>query len=67
VGIVRLLAGGRRGKLVDVIRTTNTVPDGVVATSIAPNGRPYTGLERSDIHGVQVVAKKTKKRVRSTL
>jgi hypothetical protein len=57
VGIVELGNGGRSGKLVDIIRTTNTVADSVAVGSIAPNGRQYTGTERSDIHGIYIVPK----------
>mmetsp|Transcript_19212 Transcript_19212/g.34186 ORF Transcript_19212/g.34186 Transcript_19212/m.34186 type:complete len:572 (+) Transcript_19212:165-1880(+) len=52
VGIVELTNDGRSGKLVSVLRTTNTVDTAPVS---APGGHPYTGAERSDIHGATVV------------
>ena len=51
VGIIGLSANGSSGKLVTVLRTTNTVDDSSVS---APNGYAYTGAERSDIHGSSV-------------
>jgi hypothetical protein len=54
VGIVELLEGGRLGRMVDVLRTTNTVD---TAPAAAPNGHPYAGAERSDVHGAIVVEK----------
>mmetsp|Transcript_77 Transcript_77/g.200 ORF Transcript_77/g.200 Transcript_77/m.200 type:complete len:610 (-) Transcript_77:213-2042(-) len=54
VGIVELMEGGKSGKLVDVLRSTNTV-DNVTGFSV-PGGHDYTGTERSDIHGAIVVA-----------
>lgn len=56
VGVVELTEGGTSGKLVAVLRTTNTVPD-QVATVSAPGGYAYAGSERSDVHGAIVVAK----------
>ncbi|KAG7337184.1 hypothetical protein IV203_017387 [Nitzschia inconspicua] len=55
VGIVELMDGGKSGKLLDVIRTTNTV-DTSVPVSI-PGGVAYSGKERSDVHGAIVIAK----------
>ena len=55
VGIVKLTGNGRSGKLVDVLRTTNTV-DTVGPTAV--NGYAYAGPERSDIHAATVVAKR---------
>lgn len=55
VGIVELTDGGASGKLVGVLRTTNTVDN---VNSGAPNGHPYTGAEHSDIHAATVVRKK---------
>lgn len=52
VGIVELLDGGRLGRLVGVLRTTNTVDDAPVS---APGGHAYTGAERSDIHAATVI------------
>jgi hypothetical protein len=57
VGIVKLLEGGRSGRLVDIIRTTNMVRDSVAVASIAPGGHQYVGSERSDIHGILVITK----------
>lgn len=51
VGIIRLLAGGKHGKLAAVLRTTNTVDDTPVS---APGGHAYTGTEHSDVHGASV-------------
>lgn len=53
VGLVKMTHGGKRGRLVDILRTTNTV-DNVSGYSI-PNGHPYIGAERSDIHGATVI------------
>ena len=55
VGIVELSDDGMSGKLVDVLRSTNTidtVPGGIIS-----GGTDYTGAERSDMHGAIVVAK----------
>jgi len=49
VGIVKITNGGRSGKLVDVLRSTNVVDN----VSSGPN---YTGVERSDIHSAIVVS-----------
>ena len=49
-----MIENGKRGKLVDVLRTTNTV-DNVVGYSV-PNGHQYVGAERSDIHGAMVIS-----------
>lgn len=54
VGIVELLNGGAGGRLAGVLRTTNTVDTSTVS---APNGHPYSGAERSDIHAATVVRK----------
>ncbi len=51
VGIIRVLAGGKRGKLATVLRTTNVVDDTPVS---APGGHAYTGAEHSDVHGASV-------------
>ena len=55
VGIVKLQGNGGAGKLVDVLRTTNTVPDHVAVDPAG--GSPYTGKERSDVHGAAVIPK----------
>ena len=54
VGVIKLESGGKSGTLAAVVRTTNTVDD--VASS-ATGGYTYTGVERSDPHGVSVVIK----------
>eukprot|EP00984_Skeletonema_dohrnii_P031312 scaffold23645_cov94-Skeletonema_dohrnii-CCMP3373.AAC.1 len=55
VGIVELSEDGKSGKLVDVLRTTNTVDTVPVGT--ISGGRDYSGAERSDVHGAIVVLK----------
>ena len=54
VGIVELLEGGASGRMVGVLRSTNTVDTSDVDV---PGGHAYTGAERSDIHGAEVVTK----------
>lgn len=56
VGVVKLSRGGRRGRLVTVLSTTNQTPD-AVAVIDPPGGTPYGGKERSDVHGVAIVVK----------
>ena len=56
VGVVELLEDGKSGRLADVLRATNTVPD-MINTFDAPGGHAYTGDERSDVHGAIVVNK----------
>ena len=51
VGIIEITDGGAGGKLVSVLRTTNTVDTAPVA---APGGYAYTGTEHSDPHGASV-------------
>lgn len=51
VGIVKLTQGGALGKLVGVLRSTNTVDTSIGS---APGGVLYKGAERSDVHGVAV-------------
>lgn len=58
VGIVEITEDGKAGKLVGVLRSTNTV-DNVPVGSIT-GGYNYTGTERSDIHGAIVVRKDKK-------
>jgi len=53
VGIVKITNGGKSGKLVDILRSTNVV-DNVPGFSL-PGGIFYTGAERSDIHSAIVV------------
>lgn len=55
VGIVKITNEGKSGRLVGVLRSTNTV-DTVPVGSI-PGGHDYIGAERSDIHGAIVVSK----------
>ena len=51
VGIIELLDDGASGRLVGVLRTTNTVDNSPMS---APGGYDYTGSEHSDIHGASV-------------
>ncbi len=51
VGIIELTKDGSHGRLVGVLRTTNTVDTAPVD---APGGYAYVGNEHSDIHGVSV-------------
>lgn len=48
VGIVEITDGGAYGRLVTVLNTRNTVD---TSASNAPGGYPYSGAERSDVHG----------------
>ncbi len=52
VGIVELIDGGTSGRLVGVLRTSNTTDTGPVS---APVGHDYIGAQRSDVHGVSVI------------
>lgn len=54
VGIIELSSGGKRGRLLDVLRATNTLDTDPITV---PGGHPYTGVERSDIHGASVISK----------
>lgn len=56
VGVVELYGNGKYGKLVDVLRTTNVVPDQFETVNV-PGGAPYSGTERSDVHGAIVIPK----------
>ncbi len=58
VGIVKLQNGGRTGRLVTVLRTTNLIPDKVSKPLAIPGGVNYSGSERSDIHMVAVIDRK---------
>ena len=49
------LAVGKRGRLVDVLRTTNEVD--TFEPLASPGGHLYEGAERSDVHGAIVVFK----------
>ena len=55
VGIVALTDRGASGRMVGVLRTTNTVDTAPVS---APGGHPYAGAERSDIHAATVIGKR---------
>lgn len=55
VGIVRLTNGGKAGRLIDVLRTTNTID--TIGVGSIDGGHNYTGAERSDIHDVTVIRK----------
>jgi len=48
---------GEMGKLVDVLRATNTIDDHPVVPGSIVGGHDYTGAERSDVHGAIVVAR----------
>ncbi|MDH4049140.1 MAG: hypothetical protein OEW68_16680 [Gammaproteobacteria bacterium] len=52
VGVVRLKQGGKTGKLVGVLRATNTID--TAPAGAPPGGHPYTGQERADMHFVDV-------------
>ncbi len=51
VGIIEVTNGGMSGKLITVLRSTNTVDTAPIS---APGGVPYAGIEHSDIHGASV-------------
>jgi hypothetical protein len=55
VGIVELSEDGKSGRIVDVLRSTNTVDTVTVGT--ITGGTNSAGLERSDVHGTIVVAR----------
>ena len=55
VGVVELTEDGASGRLVGVLRTTNTVD---TSSGQSPGGHAYTGREHSDIHGAAVRRKK---------
>ena len=58
VGIVEISDDGSSGRLVDVLRTTNTVPDDIIVNpTLIKGGVSYDGDERSDVHGAIVVFK----------
>lgn len=52
VGIIELSDGGASGRLVGVLRSTNTV---ATSTASTPGGHPYSGAERSDVHAAAIV------------
>lgn len=51
VGVIKLTANGRLGRLETVLRSTNIVDDTPV---VAPGGHAYIGAEHSDVHGASV-------------
>merc|ERR1711862_1042960 len=55
VGIVRLPQVGRSGKLVDVLRSYNSVDTSLAGTMAG--GHNYTGNEHSDMHNAIVITK----------
>ena len=55
VGIVEISPDGMSGKLVEVLRATNTID---TSGGTTPGGHLYTGAERSDVHGAIVVQRK---------
>jgi len=52
--VVKLKGNGKRGKLVSVLRTTNTVDTVEAGAAASTNGHTYTGAERSDVHAAIV-------------
>ncbi|CZF85663.1 hypothetical protein [Grimontia marina] len=54
VGIIEVLNDGESGRLLGVLRSTNTVDNSMAP---APGGYPYSGREHSDVHGAIVVRK----------
>lgn len=52
VGVVRLEEGGKSGKLVAVLRATNTTD--TAPAGAPPGGHAYIGQERADMHFVDV-------------
>lgn len=54
VAIIEITDGGASGRLVGVLRTTNSID---TAPTVAPRGVNYLGFERSDVHGASVIAK----------
>ena len=58
VGIVSLSPDGKSGKLLDVLRTTNTIDNTLNVKGRTVGGHDYMGLERSDVH-YAIAIKKT--------
>lgn len=56
VGVIELEQNGKFGRVVAVLRATNTISD-KIATISPPSGVEYSGLERADVHGCIVIAK----------
>jgi len=64
VGIVELSEDSKSGKLLDVLRATNTIDTVPAGTIAGGHDYNYTGSERSDVHSAIVVAKtKAKKSI----
>lgn len=57
VGVIELSDDGANGRLVGVLRSTNTLDNSGAG---APGGYAYTGQEHSDIHGAVVIRKGVK-------
>ena len=55
VGMIELLEGGATGRLVGVLRSSNTIDTAPVS---APGGHAYGGAEHSDPHGAAVRVKR---------
>ncbi len=51
VGIIELTEGGKSGRLVTILRSTNTIDTAPVSS---PGGYNYEGKEHSDVHGAAV-------------
>jgi hypothetical protein len=54
VGVVELENYGKRGHLVTVLRSTNTIDTVEAGAAYSPGGYEYEGPERSDIHAAAV-------------
>lgn len=55
VGIVKITEGGKSGRLIAVLRATNTIDTAPVGTILG--GFNYTGAERSDVHHALTIDK----------
>ncbi len=54
VGVVELTGSGKKGRLVSVLRSSNTVDTVNAGAAAASGGHTYTGTERSDVHAAIV-------------
>ncbi len=54
VGIVELQGSGKKGRLVSVLRSSNTVDTVEAGSAASMGGHTYTGAERSDVHAAIV-------------
>lgn len=54
VGVVELSGNGKTGRLVSVLRSTNTIDTVQAGSAASSGGHTYTGAERSDIHAAIV-------------